>query len=73
MADRRPFQEHYKIIPALGRNFEVGYLYNYFTDDIINGMILSYISINTFYFSFELSLNWYTYKNTAIVIPKWHN
>ena len=37
MADGRPFEEHFISMPALGRDFELGDLYDYCSDTIVKG------------------------------------
>ena len=46
MADRRPLQEYFKTVSALGRNVEVGDFYDYVTDEIINGKGLKWFNFS---------------------------
>ena len=43
------FEEHFKSIPAFGRNFEIGDLYNYATDDIIKGIRILLFNVTHLY------------------------
>ena len=37
MADGRAFQKQFVSMSALGRNFQLGDLYNYLTDQVVEG------------------------------------